>query len=101
MEYETERRRLAGMLPGAEIAPLGPSATAERAGRPEVGIIALVDDLDRPIPVLVERGGYAYEDQDDGVRSSRHRVLRRGSFRLVLTDDRAGYARALRASGPC
>jgi hypothetical protein len=37
------------MLPGAEI---------EFTGSPGE-IVALVDDLDGPIPVLVERGGYA------------------------------------------
>ena len=52
-EFEPERRRLAAMLPGAAIEPV-------ETPRPVVEMVAVVDDLDRPIPVLVERGGYAY-----------------------------------------
>ena len=42
---EEERRRLAGMLPGAEI------------GFARGEFVALVRDVDAPIAVLVERGG--------------------------------------------
>ena len=72
--FEAERRRLAGMLPGAEIEPAGSGG----------GIVALVDDLDRPIPVLVERGGYTF----DGEVTGRLRRLRRGEVVLTLTDSR-------------
>ena len=75
---EDERRRLAGMLPGAEI--------AVAAG----GFVALVRDLDRPIPVLVERGGYQYVPDRD--LTLRRRVLVRGEFRLVLLDSREAFA---------
>ena len=76
---EDERRRLAGMLPGAEIA----FARGE--------FVALVRDLDRPIAVLVERGGYVY--QPERVRPTGPRVLRREPFRLVLVDSREEFAR--------
>ena len=76
---EDERRRLASMLPGAEI--------MVAAG----GFLALVRDLDLPIPVLVERGGYEYvPDRDPAVR---RRVLVRDRFRLVLVDSPEEFAR--------
>ena len=76
---EEERRRLAGMLPGAEIA----FARGE--------FVALVRDLDLPIAVLVERGGYEYVPER--VLPARSRVLRREPFRLVLVDSREEFAR--------
>jgi hypothetical protein len=73
--FEPERRRLAGMLPGAEI--------AHRRTHPDgtVEIVALVDDLDGPIPVLVERGRYRHCAELDrpGLRT-----LVAPGFRLVL-----------------
>jgi hypothetical protein len=52
--FDAERRRLAGMLPGADIAQrrVGTDGTVE--------IVALVDDMDGPIPVLIERGRYRH-----------------------------------------
>jgi hypothetical protein len=85
--FDAERRRLAGMLPGAEIEP---------AGAEPAGVIALVRDLDAPIPVLVERGGYEYPLEADA-GAGRSRRLRRGNLRLVLVDDRAEFARLVRA----
>ena len=76
---EDERRRLAGMLPGAEI------------GFARGEFVALVRDLDRPIAVLVERGGYEYVP--DRVRPTGPRVLRREPFRLVLVDSPEEFAR--------
>jgi hypothetical protein len=70
--FEAERRRLAGMLPGADIEYAG--AAADGA----IEVIAHVDDVDRPMPVLVERGGYAYSEGGEGRR------LHRPGFRLTL-----------------
>jgi hypothetical protein len=76
---EEERRRLAGMLPGAEI------------GFARGEFVALVRDVDLPIAVLVERGGYEYVPER--VLPARPRVLRREPFRLVLADSREEFAR--------
>jgi hypothetical protein len=84
---EHERRRLVGMLPGAEISVAG-------AGL----FVALVRDVDAPMPVLVERGGYSYTAVGDGTARAR-RSLVRGRFRLVLVDDRAEFERILRDGG--
>ena len=73
--YDDERRRLAGMLPGADL------GVRRVAGDGTVEIVALVDDLDGPIPVLVERGRYRHCAELDvpGLRT-----LVTPGFRLVL-----------------
>jgi hypothetical protein len=76
---EEERRRLAGMLPGAEIAWVSGE------------FVALVGDVDLPIAVLVERGGYEYVPER--VLPARPRVLRREPYRLVMVDSREEFAR--------
>jgi hypothetical protein len=89
---ELERRRLAAMLPGADVVHVpasGPSAIVE--------MVALVTDLDGPIPVLVERGGYEYSVE----HGSRVRVLERPPYRLTLTTDRGDFERSFRpGAGP-
>lgn len=79
--FEAERRRLAGMLPGAEIRlrRLTPDGTAE--------IVALVDDLDGPIPVLVERGRYVHCAELDAPGL---RTLVAPGVRLLLSPLRGG-----------
>ena len=78
-----ERRRLAGMLPGADVEPVA------------FGFVALVRDVDAPIPVLVERGGYELQ-AGGGSRSPRSRRLVRGGVELLLVDDPAEFARLSR-----
>jgi GrpB-like predicted nucleotidyltransferase (UPF0157 family) len=91
--FEAERRRLAGMLPGADIEHYGATAVRGLAARPVIDVIALVADLDRPIAVLVERGGYSFPA---GTDACRRRELVGDGFRLVLTDDRAVLDRGVR-----
>ena len=80
-----ERRRLAGMLPGADVEPVAS------------GFVALVSDVDAPIPVLVERGGYELLAGGEGSARSRSRRLVRGGVELLLVDDPAEFARVIRA----
>jgi len=75
--FDEERRRLAGMLPGARI-------EYRPSDGPDIEIVALVANLDAPIPVLVERGGYELVLD---ASSGRRRSLRRRGYRLVLVDD--------------
>ncbi len=59
--YRAERERLAPLLAdGAELHHFGSTAVPGLAAKPVIDMIALVDDLDTPIAVLVERGGYQY-----------------------------------------
>lgn len=95
-EPEQERRRLAAMLPGADVARAPGDADS-----PIVEMVALVTDVDRPIPVLVERGGYEYPVEQNA-RLGRRRVLLRVPYRLTLTTDRGDFERArTTASGSC
>ena len=63
------------MLPGADIELI---ATTDST----IDVLAVVDDVDRPIPVLVERGGYVYRPGGDDRR------LTRPGYRLTLTERR-------------
>jgi hypothetical protein len=87
-DVEEERRRLAAMLPGAEIAAVPAAAEG-------VSFVALVRDLDGPIPVLVERGGYSLAADVP----QRSRTLDRGRFRLVLVDSREELAARVTPGG--
>ena len=97
--FDAERRRLAGLLPGAEIEHFGSTAVPGLAAKPVVDVIALVDDLDRPIPVLVERGGYSYPADYNATLEARRWLCRPGperrEFHLTLTDSRDEWRRRL------
>ena len=99
VRFEAERRRLAGMLPGAEIEHFGSTAVPGLAAKPIVDVIALVDDLDRPIPVLVERGGYSYPADYNATLEARRWLCwpgpERREFHLTLTDSRDEWHRRL------
>jgi GrpB-like predicted nucleotidyltransferase (UPF0157 family) len=90
--FEEERRRLAGMLPGARIEHVGATAVPGLAARPVIDVMALVADLDGPIPVLVERGRYELLPDVDAaaVLAGRRRLARPSAamrlFELVLVD---------------
>ncbi len=58
--FEAERKRLAPLLPGAEVHHIGSTAVPGLAAKPIIDMVALVDDLAAPITELVERGGYQY-----------------------------------------
>jgi hypothetical protein len=83
--FEDERRRLAGMLPGAEI-----EWSTQAAG---TDVTAFVAELDAPIAVLVERGGYVLDPGRTGALVS-ERYLRRnaegGEIRLTLRASAGG-----------
>ena len=85
---EHERRRLVGMLPGAEISVVAGAGL----------FVALVRDVDAPMSVLVERGGYSYAALGDDASPTRRSMVR-GRFRLVLVDDPKEFERILRDGG--
>jgi GrpB-like predicted nucleotidyltransferase (UPF0157 family) len=97
--FDAERRRLAGMLPGAEIEHFGSTAVPGLAAKPTIDVIALVDDLDGPIPVLVERGGYSFPVAFNAELGNRRWLCRPGpelrQVHLTLTDDRDEFDRRL------
>lgn len=58
--FIAERDRLALLMPGAEIHHIGSTAVPGLAAKPVIDIMALVADLDAPIPALVNDGCYEY-----------------------------------------
>ena len=93
--FEEERRRLAGMLPGAHIEHVGATAVPGMAATPVIDVMALVADLDRPISVLVERGRYEFPaDRNAGLTG--RRWLSRAPFNLFLVDSEELLAQELR-----
>jgi len=56
--FETERRRLAPLLGGADIHHIGSTAVPGLAAKPVIDMMVLMPDIDAPIAVLVERAGY-------------------------------------------
>jgi GrpB-like predicted nucleotidyltransferase (UPF0157 family) len=58
--FADELARLAPLLPDAEIHHFGSTAVPSLAAKPVIDIIALVGDLDEPIPALVQQAGYQY-----------------------------------------
>ncbi len=98
-EFARERDRLQPLLGGAELHHVGSTAVPGLAAKPVVDLMALVPDLDAPVPVLVEHAGYelpaAYNAE-----LHRRRFLCRPSaahrtHHLHLTDDPAELARLL------
>lgn len=88
------------MLPGAEIEHFGSTAVPGLPAKPVVDIIALVRDLDAPIPVLVERGGYSFPAEYNATLERRRWLCWPGAsrreFHLTLTDSRDEFERRLR-----
>jgi GrpB-like predicted nucleotidyltransferase (UPF0157 family) len=58
--YAAERERLAPLLAGAEIHHFGSTAVPGLAAKPVIDMIALVQDLDMPVPLLVSSAGYQF-----------------------------------------
>jgi GrpB-like predicted nucleotidyltransferase (UPF0157 family) len=98
--YEEERRRLAGMLPGARIEHIGSTAVPGLAAKPTIDVMALVADLDLPIPVLLERGRYEFPAEYNAGLERRRWLCRPSAavrlFHLHLVDDAALLERHLR-----
>jgi GrpB-like predicted nucleotidyltransferase (UPF0157 family) len=60
VSYEVERKRLEPLLCGACLHHFGSTAVPDLAAKPVIDMIALVGDLDAPIPVLVGEAGYRF-----------------------------------------
>ena len=98
--FEEERERLQPLLPGAEIHHMGSTAVPGMPAKPVIDLIALVEDLDAPIPALRSAGGYEYPE-DYNATLPRRRWLCRPSaayrtHHLHLVDDPAELDRRLR-----
>ena len=58
--FDTERRRLAPLLAGADVHHIGSTAVPGLAAKPIIDMVALVESYEGPIARLVADGGYQY-----------------------------------------
>ena len=58
--FDTERRRLAPLLAGADVHHIGSTAVPGLAAKPIIDMVALVESYEVPIARLVVDGGYQY-----------------------------------------
>ncbi|MEA2271661.1 MAG: hypothetical protein QOI98_369 [Solirubrobacteraceae bacterium] len=97
--FEAERVRLAPLLAGVEIHHIGSTAVPGLAAKPVIDLMALVDELDEPIPRLTAVAGYQYpEDFNAGLVHRRwlcHPSRERRVHHLHLVDDAAELDRHL------
>jgi GrpB-like predicted nucleotidyltransferase (UPF0157 family) len=97
--FESERQRLEALLPGASIHHIGSTAVLGMAAKPVIDLMALVEDVDAPVPVLVEHGGYEYPTQFNAELSHRRWLCRPSAelrtHHLHLVDARAELDRHL------
>jgi GrpB-like predicted nucleotidyltransferase (UPF0157 family) len=98
--YDSERERLARLLPGVRIHHIGSSAVPGLAGKAVIDMIALVDDLEADSAALIQRAGYELP-----ARFNVDLVHRRflcyptvvyRTHHLHLVDEREGLDRCLR-----
>jgi GrpB-like predicted nucleotidyltransferase (UPF0157 family) len=97
--FASERERLLPLL-GAEIHHTGSTAVPGMPAKPVIDLMALVQELDAPIPALLEQGGYRYPEAFNATLSHRRWLCRptavHRTHHLYLVDERAELARHLR-----
>lgn len=98
--YESERIRLEPLLEGADIHHFGSTAVPGMAAKPVIDMIALVPDLDAPIPVLVASGGYQFPQAFNATLKHRrflcYPTAAHRTHHLHLVDNREELDRRLR-----
>lgn len=98
--FASERERLLPLLLGAEIHHIGSTAVPGMPAKPVIDLMALVQELDAPIPALLEQGGYRYPEAFNATLSHRRWLCRptakHRTHHLHLVDERAELARHLR-----
>lgn len=91
--FAAEVERLTPLLPGADIHHIGSTAVPGLAAKPVIDLMALVADLDQPIPALVDAGGYEYPPAYNATLVDRHWLCRPSAaertHHLHLVADRA------------
>jgi GrpB-like predicted nucleotidyltransferase (UPF0157 family) len=99
-QFEAERERLEPLLPGAEIHHIGSTAVPGLPAKPVIDLMVLVEDVDAPVPALVDRGGYEYPSEFNATLSRRRWLCRpsaaQRTHHLHLVQDAAELDRHLR-----
>lgn len=98
--FEAERRRLVPMLGGVDVHHFGSTSVPGLAAKPVIDMIALVPDLDAPIPVLVNEAGYQFPEAFNATLTHRRFLCYPSSahrtHHLHLVDEREDLERRLR-----
>jgi GrpB-like predicted nucleotidyltransferase (UPF0157 family) len=98
--FEHERKRLAPLLPGAEIHHFGSTAVPGLAAKPVIDMITRIGDLDAPIAALVSEAGYQFPKAFNATLTHRRFLCypsaARRTHHLHLVDDREALDRRLR-----
>jgi GrpB-like predicted nucleotidyltransferase (UPF0157 family) len=98
--FVAETTRLAEILPAVELHHIGSTAVPGLAAKPIIDMMALVADLDTPLPALVHRAGYQYPQAYNATLSGCRWLCRPSAshrtHHLHLVADPAELARHLR-----
>jgi GrpB-like predicted nucleotidyltransferase (UPF0157 family) len=98
--FRAEAARLADIVPSLELHHIGSTAVPGLAAKPIVDMMAFVDDLDAPLPALVNQARYEYPGAYNATLSGRRWLCRPSAshrtHHLHLVDSEAELARHLR-----
>lgn len=98
--FEAEHERLVPLLGGVEVHHFGSTAVPGLPAKPVIDMIALVDDLDAPIAVLVAEARYQFPEAFNATLAHRRFLCypsaARRTHHLHLVDDRDELERRLR-----
>ena len=73
--FETERRRLAPLLAGAEIHHIGSTAVPGLVAKPIIDMIVCVENYEEPVRRLVTEGAYQYPQAFNATLTKRRFLL--------------------------
>ena len=74
--FLSERSRLAALVPEVELHHIGSTAVPGLPAKPIIDMMAVVEDLDAPLPSLVERAGYQLPASYNAALSGRRWLCR-------------------------
>jgi GrpB-like predicted nucleotidyltransferase (UPF0157 family) len=90
--FQAERERLSPLLEGADIRHFGSTSVPGLAAKPVIDMIALVRDLDAPIPALVANACYQFPEAFNATLAHRrflcYPTAARRTHHLHLVDER-------------
>jgi GrpB-like predicted nucleotidyltransferase (UPF0157 family) len=98
--FDAEATRLARILPTLRWHHIGSTAVPGLLAKPIIDMMALTDDVDRPLPALISEAGYAYPENYNSTLPERRWLCRPSAahrtHHLHLVADRDELERHLR-----
>jgi GrpB-like predicted nucleotidyltransferase (UPF0157 family) len=99
-QFSAEARRLARIVPDLRWHHIGSTAVPGLLAKPIIDMMALTDDLDLPLPALINEAGYAYPETYNSALAERRWLCRPSAahrtHHLHLVADRDELERHLR-----